>query len=141
MNIFSFLQTRQWILVRRLILLGIVLFLGFRIYGGSLMARLQRPHPQRDIVVTRSEFRPDLPGERPAWFIGLKNQSSRFTYDKIELEATYTDSAGAVLEQDKLVIREKLDPGEEALVGSRDVRERAGAAQGSLKVMGAANVE
>jgi hypothetical protein len=133
----DFLRSRQWIVTRRLILVGIILFLGIRQYGSHIAGVLRRPNPARDIVITRTEFRPELPGAKPAWIIGLRNDSTKFTYDSIQVEATYLDEAGKVLETDRLVIRQKLGPGEEKLVGSVDFKSRGAARRGTLKITGA----
>src|SRR5215475_233485 len=112
----QFLRSRQWVIARRLLLIGIVLILGIRQYGSGLVTMLRRPNPIRDIVITRAEFRPELPGTKPAWIIGFRNKSDKFTYDQIQLEATYLDEQGKVLELDKLVVRQKLPPGDEKLI-------------------------
>jgi hypothetical protein len=137
----QFLRSRQWIVARRLLLIGIILVLGIRQYGSSLVTLLRRPNPARDIVITRAEFRPELPGAKPAWIIGFRNGSEKFTYDQIQLEATYMDDTGKVLERDKLVVRQKLPPGDEKLIGSVDFKSRGAAKSGSLKVVGADQVK
>jgi hypothetical protein len=137
----QFLRSRQWIVARRLLLIGIILALGIRQYGSSLVTLLRRPNPARDIVITRAEFRPELPGAKPAWIIGFRNGSEKFTYDQIQLEATYLDDTGKVLERDKLVVRQKLPPGDEKLIGSVDFKSRGAAKSGSLKVVGADQVK
>ena len=137
----QFLRSRQWIVARRLLLIGIILVLGIRQYGSSLVTLLRRPNPARDIVITRAEFRPELPGAKPAWIIGFRNGSEKFTYDQIQLEATYMDDAGKVLERDKLVVKQKLPPGDEKLIGSVDFKSRGAAKSGSLKVVGADQVK
>ena len=137
----QFLRSRQWIVARRLLLIGIILVLGIRQYGRSLVTLLRRPNPARDIVITRAEFRPELPGAKPAWIIGFRNGSEKFTYDQIQLEATYLDDTGKVLERDKLVVRQKLPPGDEKLIGSVDFKSRGAAKSGSLKVVGADQVK
>ena len=137
----QFLRSRQWIVARRVLLIGIILVLGIRQYGNSLATLLRRPNPARDIVITRAEFRPELPGAKPAWIIGFRNGSEKFTYDQIQLEATYMDDAGKVLERDKLVVRQKLPPGDEKLIGSVDFKSRGAAKSGSLKVVGADQVK
>src|SRR5213076_1953963 len=96
-----------------------------------------RPNPLRDIVITRAEFRPELPGAKPAWIIGFRNNSDKFTYDQIQLEATYLDDQGRTLERDKLIVRQKLPPGDEKLIGSVDFKNRGQAKTGSLRVLGA----
>jgi hypothetical protein len=133
----AFLRTRQWIIARRLLLVGIVLLLGIRQYGDSLVNMLRRPNPVRDIVITRAEFRPELQGAKPAWIIGFRNNSDKFTYDAIQMEATYLDQDGKVVEQDKLVVRQKLLPQDEKLVASVDFKSRGEARRGTLKVIGA----
>ena len=137
----QFLRSRQWIVARRLLLIGIILVLGIRQYGNGLVTLLRRPNPIRDIVITRVEFRPELPGTKPAWIIGFRNGSEKFTYDQIQLEATYMDDEGKVLEHDKLVVKQKLPPGDEKLIGSIDFKSRGAAKTGSLKVLGAEQVK
>jgi hypothetical protein len=133
----QFLRSRQWIIARRLLLVGIILVLGIRQYGDSLVSLLRRPNPARDIVITSAEFRPELPGAKPAWIIRFRNNSDRFTYDQIQLEATYLDDQGKVLDRDKLVVRQKLPPGDEEFVASLDFKSRGAAKQGTLRVIGA----
>src|SRR5499426_4461990 len=137
----QFLRSPQWIVARRLLLIGIILVLGIRQYGNSLVTLLRRPNPIRDIVITRAEFRPELPGAKPAWIIGFRNGSEKFTYDHIQLEATYMDGEGKVLERDKLVVKQKLPPGDEKLIGSVDFKSRGPARTGTLKVLGAEQVK
>src|SRR5438874_835075 len=112
----EFLRSRQWIIGRRLALIGIILILAIRQYGGNVVTLLRRPNPSRDIVITRAEFRPELPGAKPGWIIGFRNNSDKFTYDQIQLEATYMDNGGKVLDTDKLAVRQKLPPGDEKLI-------------------------
>ncbi len=133
----EFLRSRQWVIARRLFLVGLILFLGIRQYGGGIVTLLRRPNATRDIAITRAEFRPELPGSKPAWIIGFRNNSNTFTYDQIQLEATYVDAQGRVLETDKLVVRQKLPPGDEKLIGSADFKNRGPARSGTLKVLGA----
>jgi hypothetical protein len=133
----DFLRSRQWILARRLFLVGIILVLGIRQYGSGIAAMLRRPNPISDIALTHAEFRPELPGSKPAWIIGFHNKSSKFTYDQIQLEATYIDDQGRVLEMDKLVVRQKLPPGDEKVIGSVDFKSRGDAKSGTLRVLGA----
>jgi hypothetical protein len=137
----EFLRSRQWIVGRRLALVGIILILAIRQYGGNVITLLQRPHPERDITITRAEFRPELPGAKPGWIIGFRNGSDKFTYDEIQLEATYMDDRGKVLEKDKLKVRQKLPPGYEKLIGSSDIKSRGAAKTGTLKVLGAQEVK
>jgi hypothetical protein len=133
----AFFRSRQWVAARRLLLVGIILFLGIRQYGDSLVHLLRRPNPMRDIVITRAEFRPEMSGNKPAWIIGFRNNSDKFAYDQIQLEAFYMDDAGKLLEQDRLVIRQKLLPQHDELVPSLDIKNREGAKKGTLKVLGA----
>lgn len=133
----DFLRSRQWILARRLILVGIVLVLGIRQYGSGIVTMLRRPNPAHDIALTHVEFRPDLPGSTPTWIIGFRNNSNKFTYDQIQLEATYIDDHGKVLEMDKLVVRQKLPPGDDKRIASADFKSRGAAKSGTLKVVGA----
>ena len=102
---------------------------------------LLRPDPIKDIVVTHAEFRPELPGAKPAWIIGLHNNSNKYTYDQIQVAATYLDDQGKIVDKDKLVIRQKLPPGDEKLIGSIDFKSRGVATRGSLAVTGAATVK
>ena len=125
---------------RRLAMVLLILFLGFRSYGGYISSRFQRANGARDVVLTRYEFRPELPNAKPAWIIGVRNASSRFTYDSIQLEATYMDDTGKVLQKDTLVVRQKLIPGDEQLIASTDIKDRPGATTGTLKVLGAESV-
>jgi hypothetical protein len=140
-GILAFLRSRQWIIARRLVLIGIIVFLAIRQYGGQVTTLLRRPNPVRDIAITRAEFRPELPGAKPAWIIELRNNSDKFTYDQIQVEATYLDEAGKALDTDKLVIRQKLPPGDEKLIGSVDFKSRGAARRGNLKVVGATTVQ
>jgi hypothetical protein len=50
------------------------------------------------------------------------------------------DDAGAVLEKDKLVVRQKLPPGDDKLIGSVDFKNRGDAKTGTLRVLGAQDV-
>src|SRR5215471_1353083 len=104
----DFLRSRQWIIARRLVLVLIVIVVAIRQYGGSVVNLLSRPNPVRDIEITRAEFRPELPGSKPAWIIGFRNSSNRYTYDQIQLEATYFDDQGKILEKATLVVSQKL---------------------------------
>jgi hypothetical protein len=137
----DFLRSRQWIVARRLVLIAIIVVLGLRQYGPRLVTLLRRPNPTRDIVLTRTEFRPELTGAKPGWIIGFRNNSDKFTYDQIQLEATYMDDQGKVLEKDKLVVKQKLPPGDEKLIGSADFKSRGAAKSGTLKVTGAEQVK
>ena len=133
----DFLRSRQWIVGRRLLLVGIIIFLAIRQYGGNVVSMLSRPNPTKDIEITHAEFRPEITGSKPAWIIGFRNTSSKFTYDHIQLEATYFDGDGKRLETDKLVVSQKLPPGDEKLIGSTDFKSRGPAKTGTLKVLGA----
>jgi hypothetical protein len=124
-----------------LVLIGIVLFLAIRNYGDAISGWFSRPDGARDIVLTQYEFRPEMPGAKPAWIIGFRNQSASFAYDRIVLEATYLDDAGTVLQQDKLIVNQRLAPGDEQLVASVDARDRPGVRKGTLKVSSAERVE
>ena len=137
----DFLRSRQWIVARRLALIAIIVILGIRQYGNGIVSMLRRPNPTQDIVLTRTEFRPELPGTKPGWIIGFRNNSDKFTYDQIQLEATYMDDQGKVLEKDKLVVKQKLPPGDEKLIGSADFKSRGAAKSGTLKVTGAEQVK
>jgi hypothetical protein len=137
----DFLRSRQWIIARRLFLVGIVIILAIRQYGNGLVTLLRRPNAPRDIVITRAEFHPELAGAKPAWIIGFRNNSNKFTYDQIQLEATYRDDQGKVLETDKLVVRQKLPPGDEKLIGSVDFKSRGAAKSGTLRVLSGEEVK
>ena len=136
----KFLQTRQWVVGRRIFLVAVVLVVAYRQYGGAIVSRLVGPHPERDIKITRAEFRPELPGAKPAWIIGFRNDSNRFTYDQIQLHATYMDDKGTVLETDTLNVKQKLPPGDEQIVGSIDFKSRGAATRGTLQVVGAKDI-
>jgi hypothetical protein len=136
----QFLRSREWVIGRRLVLIIIILVLGYRQYGDAIVSRIRGPHPDRDITITRAEFRPELPGAKPAWIIGFRNDSNRFTYDQIQLRATYLDDKGAVLETDTLVVKQKLPPGDEQIIGSVDFKSRGTATRGTLTVVDAQEV-
>jgi len=137
----EFLRTRQWIVARRAILVTIVVIVALNRYGGGLTSLLYRPNPKRDIEITRSEFRADIPAAKPVWIIGFRNASRRFTYDAIQLEANYFDKGGALLQKDKLVVHQRLDPLEEKSIASPDFKERPNATQGTLTVLDAQRVK
>jgi hypothetical protein len=141
MAITDLLRSRQWIIGRRLALIGIIVLLGIRQYGGGIARMLTRPDPTKDIVITHAEFRPELPGAKPAWIIGIHNNSSKYTYDQIQVAATYLDDQGKIVDRDKLVIRQKLPPGDEKLIGSVDFKSRGTATRGNLSVTGAATAK
>ena len=75
-----------------------------------------------------------------AWIIGFRNDSNRFTYDQIQLHATYMDEKGTVLETDTLNVKQKLAPGDEQIIGSIDFKSRGAATHGTLAVVGAKEV-
>jgi hypothetical protein len=135
----QFFRSRRWVVTRRLILVALVLAAGYRSYGGAIGSWFRGPDPARDILISRAEFRPSEPGVRPGWIIVFRNQSSRFSYDRIKVEATYLDDAGNVLETDSLVIDQKLAPGSDQVVGSLDPKNRGSATQGRLRVLDAAS--
>jgi hypothetical protein len=137
----QFLRSRQWVIGRRLLLIGIVLVVAYRQYGDSVALWFQGANPEGHIAITRSEFRPELQGDKPAWIIGFRNDSTKFTYDDIQLEATYMDDQGKVLETDKLVVKQKLPPGDEKVILSADFKSRGTAARGTLRVLGAREVK
>jgi hypothetical protein len=140
MSLSRLFQNRHWIMGRRLAMVLLIVFLGYRSYGGYISSRFQRANGARDVVLTRYEFRPGLPDAKPAWIIGVRNASGRFTYDSIQLEATYMNESGKVLQKDTLVVRQKLVPGDEQLIASTDIKDRPGATTGTLKVLGAENI-
>jgi hypothetical protein len=138
----NFLRTRQWVIGRRLLLLAVILFLAYRNYGDRLLTWMEpRNDAQADIVITKAEFHGNAPGERPAWILNFHNTSSEHTYDRIELEATYADTDGRVLQKDTLVVNQLLRPGEQKLVASVDSRERGAAVHGYISVLNAQRVE
>jgi hypothetical protein len=136
----DFLRTRQWVVGRRIFLIVVVLVVAYRQYGDAIVSRFAGPHPDRDIKITRAEFRPELQGAKPAWIIGFRNDSNRFTYDQIQLQATYMDDKGTVLETDTLNVKQKLAPGDEQIIGSIDFKSRGNATRGTLQVLGAKEV-
>ncbi len=131
----QFLRTPQWAVARRGILIVIVLVVAFTQYGGSLTDFLFRPNPQKDIEISKAEFRSDIPTARPVWIIAFRNASRKFTYDTIELEANYFDKDGKALEKDKLVVYQKLDPLQEKSIASPDFKQRPNATRGTLRVI------
>ncbi len=133
----QFLRTSQWAHTRRAILIGIVVVVAFTQYGGGLTSLFYRPKPRSDIEITKAEFRADIPTTKPVWIIGLRNASRRFTYDAIQLEANYFDKDGKLLEKDKLVVHQRLDPLQEKAIASPDFKERPNAARGTLTVLDA----
>ena len=137
----NLLRSRHWVAGRRLILILIAVVLGYRSYGDSIAGWFRGPDPAEDIVITHSEFIPDIGGERPAWIIRLRNDSSQTTYDEIALEATYVDDRGAIVERDRIVVSQRLAPGEEKEIPSRDPKARDNAATATLKVLDATVVD
>ncbi len=140
MSMPQFFRTREWVIARRLILVALVLILAYRTWGRSLLSPLQSPNGARDVAITSSEFRPEVPGAKPAWIIGLRNNSTRFTYDRFDIEAKYLNQEGGVLQTDKMTLRQKLVPGQEEIIGSTDFKERPGAVNGTLKILDASVV-
>src|SRR5690606_16081464 len=108
----SFYRSRTWGRIRRIALIAVALVLAWRTYGDSIAGWFAGPDPAADIVITRGEFRTDLPGPRPVWFIGLENRSGRTTYDRVVLEAVYRGPDGEVVETDRIVVSQRLGPGE-----------------------------
>ena len=131
----------RWPVARRVLLVSIVLIVAYRNYGDNFKGWFIASGPETEIVITHTEFRTDLEGDlRPAWFIGLLNRSDDTVYDNIVLEATYFSGA-TILETDRLIIEQRLRPGQEELIGSRDSRVREGATAGQVRVIGAEVVE
>jgi hypothetical protein len=137
----DFLRTREWVVARRLVLVAIILVLGYRSYGDMLTGWFARADGARDVEITNAEFRPEVNGARPAWIIRFRNNSDRYTYDDILLEAIYMGADGSVLEKDRLTVRQRLIPGDEQIVGSVDFKSRGAATRGTLKVLGAQEIE
>lgn len=135
MNFPNFLRTREWVIFRRLALVALIVVLGFRTWGGSLLSPFQSANATRDIAITKTEFRPEVPGSKPAWIISVRNNSSRFGYDLIQVEATYVDKSGTVLQKDTMTLHQKLVPGQEEVIATTDFKERPGAANGTMKVV------
>lgn len=111
--------------------------LGYRSYGDSIARWFHPADPVAEIVITHSEFRTKVGGERPVWIIRLYNSSSRTIYDKVVMEATYTNIDGIVTEKDQIIINQRLNPGEEKEIPSRDPKLRINAAGATLKVISA----
>jgi hypothetical protein len=137
----EFLGSREWRIARRTILVVIVLFIALNRYGGGLSSLLYRPNPKTDIEITHAEFRSDVPTSKPVWIIRFRNASRRFTYDVIQLEANYFDKDGKLLEKDKLVVHQRLDPFQEKQIASPDFKERPDAETGTLSVLDAQRVK
>lgn len=137
----NLLRSRPASIRRRVLLILILLIVAYRNYGDTFKGWFVNPGPETEIVITSAEFRTDLEGDpRPSWFIGLLNRSEDTVYDNIVLEATYSDGA-TVLERDRIVIEQRLNPGQEELIGSRDARIREGATAGQVRVIDAEVVE
>jgi hypothetical protein len=133
----SFLQSRYWVVGRRVALIVIALVVGYRSYGDAVAGWFRAPSPEQELVVTHSEFRADVGGGRPLWIIRVRNDSSERTYDQILMEATYLDEEGTVVETDRIVISQRVGPKEEKEVASSDPRPRGSATRGVLKVLDA----
>jgi len=137
MKFSGFLRSRQWSWGRRIALVVIVIILAIRNYGDTFHSWFRGTSPSGDVIITKTEFRPDLRDGKPAWIIRLKNQSRSTTYNQFDLEAIYSDKDGKVLEKDKMVLRQKLSPGDEEVIASPDFKARPGAVAGTLKVLSA----
>ena len=137
----NFSRSRYWFVGRRVALILIAVIVGYRSYGDTVANWFRGPDPSTDIVITQSEFRPGPDGDRPLWFIGLRNDNATKTYDQIVMEATYMDEFGATTEVDRLIISQRLGPGEQQAVGSRDRIPRDRATTGTLRILGAQIVE
>ena len=134
-------RSRRWRTGRRILLIAAVLVVGYRNYGAAIADWMRGPLPSDHIVITQTEFRPNLEGDpRPAWFIGLANRSDDTTYDNIVLEASYSDGE-RVIERDELIITRRLAPGQEEIIGSRDSSTREGAIDAWLRIVDAEVVE
>jgi hypothetical protein len=120
---------------RRIALVVIILVLAFRNYGGTLSSLFRNSKSSGDVIITKTEFRPDLRDGKPAWIIGLRNQSKNATYNQYEFEATYIDKDGKPSETDKMVLRQKLVPGDEQVIASPDFKARPGAVAGTIKLL------
>ena len=137
----NFLRAGYWPIGRRIALILIAVIVGYRSYGDTVTNWFRDPDPSRDIVITQSEFRPAPNGQRPLWFIGLRNDNAATTYDQILMEATYIDVLGATTEVDRIIISQRLGPGEQQDIGSLDRVPRDRAATGTLRIIDAQVVE
>ncbi len=137
----SFPRSRYWLVGRRIALILIAIIVGYRSYGDAVANWFRGPDPSTDIVITQSEFRPVPDGGRPLWFIGLRNDNARTTYDQILMEATYMDTIGATTEVDRIIVTRRLGPGEEQTIGTRDRLPRDLATTGTLRIIDAQIVE
>lgn len=136
----DFFRSRRWVIVRRSALVVILLVLAYRNYGPAIENWFRDTGPAELIRVTHTEFRREVAGEPPVWFIGLENASPDTAYENIVLEATYSDGE-TVLERDELIVDQRLLPGQEVLIGSRESELREDATEGWVRVIGAEMVE
>jgi hypothetical protein len=136
-----FPRTRYWFIGRRVALIFIAVIVGYRSYGDTVANWFRGPDPSMDIVITQSEFLPAPDGDRPLWFIGLRNESASTTYDQIVMEATYMDALGATTEVDRIIVSQRLGPGEQQDIGSLDRIRRDRATTGTLRILDAQVVE
>jgi hypothetical protein len=132
-----FLYSRYWVIGRRVALIGVAIVVGYQSYGETISGWFREPSPAEELIVTHSEFRADMGGERPFWIIHIQNISSGRTYDQILMEATYLDDEGTVTETDRILITQRVGPGEKKEVASSDARPRGAATRGTLKVLDA----
>ena len=137
----SLLRSPYWVVGRRVALVAIVVVLAYRNYGDGLLGRLSGPDPVADIVITQHEFKSDPGGERPLWILELENRSTRTAYDTVTMEATYFDAEGGVLETDRIVIGQRLNPGDVQTIASPDPKPRTGSVDGTLRVIDGEVVE
>ncbi len=137
----DFLRSRTWLIGRRIALILIAVVIGYRSYGDAVSTWFRGPDPSKDIVITQTEFRPAPEGDRPLWFIGLRNDNAATTYDQILMEATYMDALGATTEVDRIIISQRLGPGQEQDIGTRDRIPRVRAITGALRILDAEVVE
>lgn len=124
-----------------MILILIVIVVAITQYGGGVRSLFNRPNAKRDIQITKAEFRAELGTARPIWIIGFRNTSRQFTYDVIQMEATYFDGDGRFMERDTLVVHQKLDPLQETSLASPDLKQRPRASLGTLSVIDAQRVK
>ena len=68
----------------------------------------------------------------------MYNNSKRFGYDLIKVQAKYLDKSGATLQVDSMTLHQKLIPGQEEVIGTTDFRERPGAINGTMTIVEAA---
>ena len=122
-------------------LILIAVIVAYRSYGDSVTQWFRGPNPSTDIVITQSELRPAPDGERPLWLIGLRNDNTATTYDQILMEATYMDAVGVTTDIDRIIVSQRLGPGEQQDIGSRDRIPRDRATTGTLRILDAEVVE